>query len=231
MTWQLLTTCVRGFGETLAIVGRCAADGTPLRFDGALGASLPGAAPNPWMDAVVALPGATLPADDELPTCVWTTGDSVPGRREDAKVRTPCMGLDLGSWSGASERPVEPVSGEDVGRLNALAYGDASGVYATTLAAVEDEALTRYGVREDGRVVAVALRVAVEDDVSVQYVATDPAFQRRGLATSVMTGLLSRAKADGFRTATLQASPDGLPVYERLGFVRLGELRGFVRDA
>ena len=40
---------------------------------------------------------------------------------------------------------------------------------------------------------------------------------------------MDRARAEGMRTATLQASPDGLPVYRRMGFRVVGVLHGFVR--
>jgi GNAT superfamily N-acetyltransferase len=60
-------------------------------------------------------------------------------------------------------------------------------------------------------------------------VATESDHRRRGLATLLLTEVLARAAATGFRSATLQASQDGLPVYLRMGFRQVGVLRGFVR--
>ena len=82
-----------------------------------------------------------------------------------------------------------------------------------------------HGVRVDGRWACVALTLRVRDDVSVQYVATEPAYRRRGLAARVIGAALAEARADGMRTATLQASPDGYSVYERLGFRTVTTLR------
>jgi ribosomal protein S18 acetylase RimI-like enzyme len=67
------------------------------------------------------------------------------------------------------------------------------------------------------------------DDLAVHYVATEAAHRRRGLATRLLRAVLAQARADGLRTATLQASPDGLPVYLRLGFRRVATLRGWLR--
>ena len=68
-------------------------------------------------------------------------------------------------------------------------------------------------------------------DVSIQYVATPDRFRRRGLATALLRAILAGAYASGARTATLQASPDGRPVYERLGFRTVATLRGFANTA
>jgi len=65
--------------------------------------------------------------------------------------------------------------------------------------------------------------------VSIQYVATEAAHRRRGLASQLLRALLSAARDAGIRSATLQASPDGLSVYERLGFRHLTTLRGYLR--
>ena len=44
-----------------------------------------------------------------------------------------------------------------------------------------------------------------------------------------MRALLIEARRRGLRTASLQASPDGLPLYERLGFTTVGHLHAHVR--
>lgn len=42
---------------------------------------------------------------------------------------------------------------------------------------------------------------------------------------------MADARDAGMRTATLQTSADGLGVYERLGFRRVGDMRGYLRHA
>ena len=73
------------------------------------------------------------------------------------------------------------------------------------------------------------MTLTVGDDASVHYVATDARFRRQGPASRLIEHVLASAVQAGARTATLQASADGLPVWERLGFRRLALLRGFVR--
>jgi ribosomal protein S18 acetylase RimI-like enzyme len=53
-------------------------------------------------------------------------------------------------------------------------------------------------------------------------VGTDPAFRRRGIGSWVTAEALLDARRRGYEIATLQASEAGMPVYERLGFVRVG---------
>jgi hypothetical protein len=49
-----------------------------------------------------------------------------------------------------------------------------------------------------------------------------------GLAARVVGAALAQARADRLETATLQASPDGRGVYERLGFRTVATLRASV---
>lgn len=54
---------------------------------------------------------------------------------------------------------------------------------------------------------------------------TRPAFRRRGLATAVMHTILDYLRAEGIQRATLRASAEGRPVYEKLGFETTTEMR------
>jgi ribosomal protein S18 acetylase RimI-like enzyme len=49
-------------------------------------------------------------------------------------------------------------------------------------------------------------------------VVTDPAHRGRGHARAVMEGLLAWFEAAGLRRVDLNASPDGMPLYRKLGF-------------
>jgi GNAT superfamily N-acetyltransferase len=49
-------------------------------------------------------------------------------------------------------------------------------------------------------------------------VCTDPAWRRKGLARLAVTALVDRLDALGVRRSDLHASPDGLALYESLGY-------------
>jgi GNAT superfamily N-acetyltransferase len=53
---------------------------------------------------------------------------------------------------------------------------------------------------------------------------TDPAYRRRGLAQRILGHLLAYLQTEGYATARLNASKDGRPVYERLGFHESNEM-------
>jgi GNAT superfamily N-acetyltransferase len=59
-----------------------------------------------------------------------------------------------------------------------------------------------------------------ELDGRIRSVYVDPHVRRRGIATALVRAAIARAHACGVSRLTLGASPDGKPMYEKLGFVR-----------
>ena len=56
----------------------------------------------------------------------------------------------------------------------------------------------------------------------VHMVATAPAYRRRGLGMALTWTALDEGRRHGLTTGALQASAQGQPLYERLGFVPCG---------
>ena len=226
---ELARRSILGFGEMVAALG---GDGALRRSD-AIGARVDDAAQNHWLDAAVVPVDATPPADDPgLPHCLWTVAGTVPGRREEAGIAMPCMGLVLDGVPPAAPGDaieVEEPSLAVLGEVNDRAYGQV-GQLAPLVRVLRDARVRTHGVRLDGGFACVALTLRVGDDVSIQYVATEQRFRRQGLASRLLVAVLGRVAATGATSATLQASPDGLPVYERLGFRRVATLRAHLRD-
>ena len=54
---------------------------------------------------------------------------------------------------------------------------------------------------------------------------TRPEFRRRGLATAMMHIILDHLRSEGIQRATLRASYEGRPLYEKLGFEQTSEMR------
>ena len=218
-----------GFGEALAALGRNGPDAHEIRRGDALGARVAWAEDHHWLDAALVPVGAAPPADDPaLPHCLWAeAGVPVEGRTELPELAMPVMTLDLTGWPEPGE-PVERVAIAEIGAVNDRAYGGDQ--LGRLIAALPPDAGYAYGVRApDGRLASAAASLDLGSDTSVQWVATDPEHRRQGLGTRVMRRLLHAARGRGRATASLQASPDGLPLYERLGFRTVGELRPHVR--
>jgi GNAT superfamily N-acetyltransferase len=217
---ELAQRSIEGFAETLACLGRTGVGGaSEVRAPGLIGARVPWAADNHWIDAAVAAPGADL---THAPHCVWST-DATP-----SEIEMPCMALVLDGWRPPGEEAVETPPLDVVGALNDQAYGQTDRL-GPLIAAIHDPRVHTHGVRVDGDWACVVLTLRLGDDVSVQYVATGTAYRRRGLAARVVAAALAEARSDGARTATLQASPDGYGVYERLGFRTVTTLRASIR--
>ena len=75
---------------------------------------------------------------------------------------------------------------------------------------------------EDERVVATIMMTPYGDDAAtINMVIVDAAMRGRGLGRKLMEEALAKA---GERTCYLVATQEGLPLYERLGFVATGEI-------
>jgi ribosomal protein S18 acetylase RimI-like enzyme len=228
---ELARRSIGGFGEMITTLGTTA--GVVVRRADAVGARVDAAADNHWLDAAVVPYDAAPPAadDPELPHCVWTTAGAVAQRAEVPGIAMPCLGVELAALDGAdpAARDPQPPSLAVVGELNDRAYGQPGALGPLLGGAGGDDRLRAHGVRVDGAWACVALTLRLGDDASVQYVATEQRFRRRGLAGRLLLAALAAERDADVTTATLQASPDGLGVYERLGFRRVALLKAFVR--
>ena len=168
-------------------------------------------------------PFSATAGDDGLPHCLWALPGAVTAGTPVADVDMPCMGLALDRLPDGPRADVATPPLDVVGALNDRDYGQADRL-APLIAALDDPRLTAYGVRAGDGWACVALTLRVGDDVSIQYVATEAAQRGQGLASALLRTALADAQAAGATTATLQASPDGRPVYERLGFATVATL-------
>jgi len=230
---DLASRSVLGFGEMIALLGRWGV-GTDavIRRPDLLGARIDAAGSSPWFNAGVVPLTASPPADDpHLPFCIWSAGDAVPGRVEHAALLTPRMGVSLDDpglhLDGEAVEMAEP-SLAVLAQANERAYED-EGTFGPLITGLRDERVRTHGLIEEGAFACVAISLTLGDDVCIHYVATEARHRRRGLATRLVRAMIADARERGLRTATLQASPDGLSVYERIGFRRLVELRAYLR--
>lgn len=79
----------------------------------------------------------------------------------------------------------------------------------------------------EGSAVVTGILVLHADVAGIYFIVTLPSHRRRGYATALMEYLLLRAQRKGYTTATLQASQEGKPVYERMGFRACGSVHEF----
>jgi ribosomal protein S18 acetylase RimI-like enzyme len=123
-----------------------------------------------------------------------------------------------------------------LGRINDRAYGHEQGEgYSGGFTELRAEPPLRlYRALVDGRPACVMGTVDRsypwgEVDCGIYFVATDPAYGRRGLASRLLAAALIEAGERGCATSTLQASQVGGPVYDRLGYARYFDLNLYER--
>jgi ribosomal protein S18 acetylase RimI-like enzyme len=75
-----------------------------------------------------------------------------------------------------------------------------------------------YLAREDGQVVAVGFGVFAAGTAGVFNIATVPAYRGRGYGRAISSRIVADGVERGADLAYLQATPDGYPLYESMGF-------------
>lgn len=121
-------------------------------------------------------------------------------------------------------RASTPQQLEDVRRVMTEAFSTGSSVNRRVVRAehLHHPEIRHYLVYA-GLEAAACATVALRDDMaSIWNVGTRYLFRRRGYATAIMLALLDDLRAEGCTASTLMASPDGYPLYDRLGYRQIG---------
>jgi len=79
----------------------------------------------------------------------------------------------------------------------------------------------------DGEPVAAASRYLGANAVGIYNVVTQEDARGRGIGAAMTRAILREAMATGRRLAVLTSSPDGEPLYRKLGFVELGRIKTY----
>jgi GNAT superfamily N-acetyltransferase len=88
--------------------------------------------------------------------------------------------------------------------------------------------LSAWVLVDGGVAVAGAWSFRHDEDCGIFTVGTAPAWRRRGFARALVEHVLADAWGSGARTATLQSTRMGHPLYERLGFTAAGRYEEWV---
>ena len=157
------------------------------------------------------------PGDDDLAAALADAGHAHDG--QPMRMAAVLDELDL---EPRRELDVEPVSDWRVfGELNDRAYGITG--LAEVLGAFRSETARGWLARIGGEPACCVTVAPHAGDAYVCLVATVPEFRGRGLCSELMRHALRVARdEDGCTTTSLEGSPMGEPVYDRMGYRSLG---------
>lgn len=88
-------------------------------------------------------------------------------------------------------------------------------------------AMRHYLGTLDGLIVATGTLFVGSETAGIYDVVTRDDYRRRGIGSAMFQHLLREAAATSHRLCVLQASPDGLGIYQRAGFKAIGEVHTF----
>jgi GNAT superfamily N-acetyltransferase len=236
----LFATQWAGIVAQLRLFGAHAPDATLIEADGMVAAVMPAAPTSSLLNAALTVdPRATPERLEQLSARYRAAGAKkwglwLDGRHEQGARAAQQQGMVLDSRPTPmvadldrlpfDEAPASaPVDLATIGRVNDLAYAYPEPKLEPAIRALQAE-VHSYGARHAGAIASVAMAYDAGEDTAVWLVATLPSAQRKGLGSRVLRRLLLDARGRGRRTASLQASSKGRPLYERLGFEAVGSL-------
>lgn len=94
-----------------------------------------------------------------------------------------------------------------------------------------DAPVQYFAVRKGGRMVCTSLMYLADGVAGIYCVATSPEERSRGLGAHATAEPLRLARQLGYGVGVLQSSPAGHSVYCRLGFIDVGGLHLYVKNA
>ena len=97
-----------------------------------------------------------------------------------------------------------------------------------TARTIEQDAFRMYTGYLDATPVATAQLFAQDGVAGIYLVGTTASARNRGFGEAITRHALEEAATLGCTLASLQASPMGLPVYERIGFEQVADYRTYV---
>jgi GNAT superfamily N-acetyltransferase len=226
----------------IRLMGSGQEDARVLEYDGVIGSLAPAVAERSIFNSVAyetadALAAAreSLAEEYSKAGCAWTVWvpeddtdasgmlDSL-GHHLDGKPRLMTMEID-----GFEEPDMTDIdwtgdgSAEVMARINDLAWGYKEGTFAAGMGDNPD-GLHIYTANVDGTPAATVSALDVDGDCGIYCVATLEAARGKGLSTALMKRAIWDGAQRGCKTTTLQASKDGAPIYERLGYGDFGAL-------
>ena len=87
--------------------------------------------------------------------------------------------------------------------------------------------LVRFTGRVGGTLAGTAALLDRHGVAGLYVITVRPEFRRRGIGTALTVAALAAARDRGLPVATLHATPDGEPVYRRMGFTEVARYRHF----
>jgi ribosomal-protein-alanine N-acetyltransferase len=97
----------------------------------------------------------------------------------------------------------------------------------------QNRAARCWVMREDGRAIGYLCLWEIADEIHITNVAVQPESRRRGIARTLLGGMLDDARRRGARLVVLEVRPSNrqaLGLYEGFGFRVVGRRRGYYYD-